>query len=68
MMEKRNTSDGQKSEKAAAGDAGALDDIVDMAAGKMARSGGARGRERRILKEALDGVVPPVDMQQTGIC
>lgn len=36
MLEKRNIE-----EKEAAGDAGALDDIVDMAAGKMGKAGKA---------------------------
>jgi len=45
MLEKRNIE-----EKEAAGDAGALDDIVDMAAGKMEKhvaSGSGRAARRK---------------------
>lgn len=66
MLEKRNIE-----EKDAAGDAGALDDIVDMAAGKMGRAvrgsgglaAGPRRRERAIAREALGRPAP-----ETAVC
>ena len=45
MLEKRNIE-----EKEAAGDAGALDDIVDMAAGKMGRAAKAAKSVRAAAK------------------
>jgi len=55
MLEKRNMTDGRGSEKAAAGDAGAFDDIVDMAAGKMARTGAAPRRRGSTAARASSG-------------
>jgi len=53
MLEKRNMS-AEGTEKDAAGDAGVLDDMVDMAAGRMRRPAGAdpRRRERELARGA----------------
>lgn len=65
MLEKRNIE-----EKDAAGDAGALDDIVDMAAGRMGRAGkaGPRRRERELAGSAVDAAAGLPDSPATGIC
>jgi len=64
MLEKRNMG-AEGTEKDAAGDAGVLDDIVDMAAGRMRRPAGAdpRRRERRLASEAAGRPVP-----ETAVC
>ena len=48
MLEKRNIE-----EKEAAGDAGALDDIVDMAAGKMGKMGKAAKSVRAAARQVV---------------
>lgn len=71
MLEKRNIE-----EKDAAGDAGALDDIVDMAAGKMGKAAkaakaakaGPRRRERELAGSAVDAAASLPDSPATGIC
>lgn len=65
MLEKRNIE-----EKEAAGDAGALDDIVDMAAGKMGKAAKAdpRGRERELVGRAIDAATGLPDSPAAGIC
>ena len=64
MMEKRNIE-----EKDAAGDAGVIDDIVDAAAGKMAKAGtGPRKPERRLVREAMSGVTEPAAVTDTAVC
>ena len=62
MMEKRNDT----AEKDAAGDAGVLDDIVDMAAGKMAGTD-LKKRAHIVAEEARTGV-NHVDMPGTAVC
>jgi hypothetical protein len=64
MMEKRNTT----VEKAAAGDAGVFDDLVDMTAGKLDRLRRAPGldprrRERQLASEAAGEPAP-----DTAVC
>ena len=64
MIEKRNMTE----EKAAAGDAGVFDDLVDMAAGKLdrARKGrpaDPRGQERKLAREAAGRPGP-----ETAVC
>ena len=59
MIEKRNMTE----EKAAAGDAGVFDDLVDMAAGKLDRArrgrpADPRRRERELAREAAEGPGP----------
>ena len=62
MLEKHNDT----AEKDAAGDAGVLDDIVDMAAGKMA-GGDLKKRARTISREVRAGV-NHIDMPGTAVC
>lgn len=64
MLEKRNMS-AEGTEKDAAGDAGVLDDMVDMAAGRMRRPAGAdpRRRERSAAREAAGRPDP-----DTAVC
>ena len=62
MIEKRNDT----AEKDAAGDAGVLDDIVDMAAGKMAGDD-LKKRARTISMETRTGV-NHIDMPDTAVC
>lgn len=64
MMEKRNMTE----EKAAAGDAGVFDDLVDMTAGKLDRARRAhpvdpRRRERMLAREAAGRPGP-----DTAVC
>lgn len=68
MLEKRNIE-----EKDAAGDAGALDDIVDMAAGRMGKAAKTakadpRGRERELVGRAIDAATGLPNSPATGIC
>jgi hypothetical protein len=64
MLEKRNMS-AEGTEKDAAGDAGALDDIVDMAAGRMRQPQGLdpRRRERQLASEVAGSPDP-----ETAVC